>query len=271
MGQLGCDMWHPVLRRCGNWIPSPSLREFVPFATFKKDTSNEAWVWVVHFGRWFKKSEKSFSKSFPWISVIFFFCFFVPLKIRVEKRHVHKHTENSCSTFLSKRSHIPPMENHPYPATLKGDIVSCCFGGYAASWIRDTSHQPSGLRSQDLQWSLCRPPIKALNFQIEVGCSYEVPSLWDPFGLLARPEGRSGLGGFFFCEKKNPFFVFQRFLFNKEKASNLFQIFPVSCVQMSIFKNVFKATPKSFYASFLQLEKKNSNLQWVVFLRETLA
>ena len=89
---------------------------------------------------------------------------------------------------------------------------------------------------------------------LQLRSPFTVGSVWSS-GETRRPLR---FGRFFFCEKKNPFFVFQRFLFNKEKASNLFQIFPVSCVQMSIFKNVFKATPKSFYASFLQLEKKTA-------------
>ena len=140
-----------------------------------------------------------------------FVCFFVPLKIRVEKKHVHKQTENSCSTFLWERSHIKII----FPATFKWDNVIVVLEGML-QWIRDISHQPSGLRSQD-QWSLCRPPIKALKFQIEVGCSYEVPSLWDPFGLLARPEGRSE-GRFFFCEKNTILFCLSKVFFQQRKG-----------------------------------------------------
>jgi len=89
--------------------------------------------------------------------------------------------------------------------------------------------------------------------------------------LVFWRDPKAAEGRFCFCEKNTILFCFSKVFFNKEKASNLFQNFPVSCVQMSIFKKVFKATPKSFYASFLQLEKNNSNLQWVVFLRETPA
>lgn len=267
MGQLGCDMWHPVLRRCGNWIPSPSLREFVPFATFKKDTSNEAWVWVVHFGRWFKKSEKSFSKSFPWISVIFFFVFFCSPQDSCGKKNTFTNKQKIVAALSCGNDHISRSSSQ---LPLSGIMWSLCWR-LMPQWIRDN---PINLRSpsvQDLQWSLCRPPIKALKFQIEVGCSYEVPSLWDPFGLLARPEGRQK-GDFFHKKKQNPFLFFKGFCSRKKRHQICSKLF-----QFHAFKWVFSKTclrpppkPPGFYDSFSNL-KKNSNLQWVVFLRETRA
>ena len=182
-----------------------------------------------------------------------FFCIFLFPSRFVWKKNTYTNKQKIVAALSCGNDHISRSSSQ---LPLSG-IMWSLFWRLMPQWIRDN---PINLRSpsvQDLQWSLCRPPIKALKFQIEVGCSYEVPSLWDPFGLLARPEGRQK-GDFFLWKKTKSFFVFQRFLFKKEKASNLFQTFPVSCVQMSIFKNVFKATPKTsgFLWFFQQLEKK---------------
>lgn len=194
---------------------------------------------------------QKFSMDF---SDLFFCIFLFPSRFVWKKKHVHKQTENSCSTFLWERSHIKII----FPATFKWDNVIVVLETYAAmnSW---QSHQPSvpfgpGPSMISVQATNQGPEVSDRSW-LQLRSPFTVGSVWSS-GETRRPPK-----GWFFSQKKTKsFFVFQRFLFKKEKASNLFQTFPVSCVQMSIFKNVFKATPKTsgFLWFFQQLEKK----QW---------